>query len=289
MSALTSTSSDVAHRTIVERRLATMRVAIGVLLLVRTTPVLHALGVRFASDSSPLVGWPHEGWTTKLVSVPASVLAFAAVARTVAAIGFLLGVSVGPCGVAVALLGWLGMASDTLGWINSLHLLYVTTLLLATTGCDRALTISRPPPWSDDPTSGLWLMRALLLSLYAWTGIAKLNRAWLGGDTLELFIADGSLRGPLFQWLHAQPHARVAFAWTVMVFELSIGPALLARRTRRIAIAAAITFHALVELTVRPDVFGWICVVLAFGFVDEAPRAPVASATPPASDVMARL
>ncbi|MFI5300711.1 MAG: HTTM domain-containing protein, partial [Polyangiales bacterium] len=107
-------------------------------------------------------------------------------------------------------------------------------------------------------------------------------------STLELFIADGSLNGRWFQWLHAEPHARVAFAWIVMIFELSIGPALLARRTRKLAVAAAIMFHLLVELTVHPDVFGWICLVLLFSFVDDAPRAPEASPSTRASEATAR-
>jgi hypothetical protein len=49
----------------------------------------------------------------------------------------------------------------------------------------------------------------------------------------------------------------------VVAFELSLGPALLVRRTRRIALLAAFAFHGLLQLTTSPDFLGFgMCALL---------------------------
>jgi hypothetical protein len=79
------------------------------------------------------------------------------------------------------------MSQDALCFINTLHLLFLATILLALTdaGCTRAL-------WPDPPgsaRSGLWLVRCSVVSVYAWSGIAKLQSNWLHGEALDALFA----------------------------------------------------------------------------------------------------
>ena len=102
------------------------------------------------------------------------------------------------------------------------------------------------------PEPSRWLVRIFLASIYFWAGLYKLRADWLDGRTLELLQQSGALTS---RFMHSEPQRRVA-AWLVVAFELSLGPALLVRRTRRTALLSAFAFHALLQLTTSPDFLG---------------------------------
>ena len=66
------------------RRLGRSRVAIGALILLRTTPILAPLDLPFLRSAYPLLGWPDGRWT--VAGLPPAIAALLCILRTVAAV-----------------------------------------------------------------------------------------------------------------------------------------------------------------------------------------------------------
>jgi hypothetical protein len=64
----------------------------------------------------------------------------------------------------------------------------------------------------------------------------------------------------------------------VVATELVLGPLLLWPRTRRIAGVAALTFHAVLEVSLHPDFFGFAMAVLLLAFAQRTPVRRLAAA-----------
>ena len=74
-------------------------------------------------------------------------------------------------------------------------------------------------------------------------------------------------------------HARTSAVATVAL-ELALAPLLLVRRTRTAGVVFACAMHTIFELTVRPDVLGWVMVAMLLAFVEARPREPGGKAGP---------
>src|SRR5581483_5904788 len=120
------------------------------------------------------------------------------------------------------------------------------------------------PPGAQTP----WLAHAFVFSVYAWSALAKLDVAYLSGRTLGVLHAAGFLRGSLADALFATPERCRLAAWAVVLVEASLGPLLIARRTRTGALLGALTMHAAFEWTAHPDVFSWVMAALLLTFLD---------------------
>jgi hypothetical protein len=119
--------------------------------------------------------------------------------------------------------------------------------------------------------------------VYVWSGLAKLNGSWLSGEALASFRETGSIAGPLADALASSPRLLPGAAWLVALTELAIGPLLLARRTRRVAVVAALGFHAVLESVVHPDFFGFAMAILLLAFVGDTEGAEVTDREMPTS------
>jgi hypothetical protein len=241
------------------RALAIIRIAVGVIFIVRTTPLLVPLGFRFAEG--PLVGWPDGRWHIALLALPAWVVGGLAIVRTLAALCFTLGLRARVAGIVASAAGWLVLGEDALGYVNSLELLHMATLVVALADSSAELAVRPDAPRSI--RSSLWLVRALPLSVYAFSGVAKLNAQFLSGRALEGFCADGYIQGigsMVCSWAHP---ASIAVACG----ELALPWLLAFRVTRRVGLALAVAFHVGLELAMRPDVFGWLMVALLVAFL----------------------
>jgi hypothetical protein len=247
------------------RPLGLARVLLGALVLLRTTPLLAPFHPPFLSGASPLLGWPTHEWhfAATGLGLPDVAVAALCVVRTLAATLFAAGVRAREAGVAGALAGWLVLAQDESGYINTLHLLYMGMAVLAVAGSGAAAALR--PERAVLPESGVLLLRAFVASVYAWSGIAKLNASWLAGEALASFHAQGIVRGPLVDALLASHAGQLVCAWGVAALEIALGPLLLVRRTRRVAVVLALALHALLEVTVHPDVFGFAMAALLVG------------------------
>jgi hypothetical protein len=248
------------------RRLGVARIAIGVLFLVRTTPLLFLFPGLVAHHGGPLFGWPSPGWDVAYAGLvlPRLVIEALCVIRTVSAALFTIGLATRPAGLVAAACGYAVYAQEPFTFIFTLHVLYLATALLAMTDARSAFALRPVPP--ESPRSSVLLVRAFLVSIYAWSAIGKMHASWLDGSTLEALYADGHAVGPIADALFTRPHLRVAAAWGTVIVEAALGPLLLARRTRAAGVLVACILHALFEITLHPDVFGWVAVALLVVF-----------------------
>jgi hypothetical protein len=147
----------------------------------------------------------------------------------------------------------------------------------------RSATI---PAWS------LWVIRAQVGIVYVFGGIAKLGADWLGGRPMIAWVTSRSAPGagyPLCEalvWLTGSPRAAgLALAWGGMAFDLAIVPLLLWRRTRPVALAVAIGFHAANELNFSIGIFPYMATALTLSYLDPGwPRRILPTALLPPSD-----
>jgi hypothetical protein len=136
--------------------------------------------------------------------------------------------------------------------------------VLSLGGAGSALALR--PEREIDPPSGRALVQALVVSVYAWSGLAKLNGSWLSGDALARFHEGGLVGGALADLVLGSPARCVAVAWILAITEMAIGPLLLWPRSRKAAIVAALFFHTALEQAVHPDFFGFAMAVLLLSF-----------------------
>jgi len=255
------------------------RIVFGSLVLLRTTPLLALLHLPYLDDTGPLLGWPTTAWRVAAfgLALPPGVVAALCVARTLAAILFTIGVRVAASGIAGGVLGWIVLSQDAMGYINTLHLLFLGMVVLGAGGAGAFLAL-RPDPVVD-PSSGVALVRALVVSVYLWSGLAKLNGSWLSGGALAQLYEHGMVRATLAEPLLTWTPGRTATAWAIAAIELTLGPLLLWTRSRRVAVVAALTLHAGLEAAVHPDFFGFAMAALLLSFV--SPRVAASTGTNP--------
>jgi hypothetical protein len=91
----------------------------------------------------------------------------------------------------------------------------------------------------------LWALRAQFAVVYVFGGVAKLNGDWLlRAQPLSIWLGrHGAL--PLLGGVLAQPWVAYAMSWAGALFDLSIVPLLLGRRTQPLAMVALGLFHLL--------------------------------------------
>ena len=237
------------------RRLGWARAAIGTLILLRTTPLLAPFDWPFLRSASPLLGWPDGGWT--VAGLPSVIVALLCILRTASACCFAIGYRARVAGLVCGLSGLAILIDDPFQFFFTAFQLYLSAIVLSLTDAGGAFALFPTPVRS--PESSRWLVRIFLASIYFWAGVYKLRADWLDGRTLELLQQSGALTS---RFMHSELLHRVA-AWLVVAFELSLGPALLVRRTRRIALLAAFAFHGLLQLTTSPDFLGFgMCALL---------------------------
>jgi hypothetical protein len=95
------------------------------------------------------------------------------------------------------------------------------------------------------PVWMLWALQAQFGLVYFFGGVAKLNGDWLlRAQPLSLWLAR-SADLPLVGDLLAAPQAAFALSWAGALFDLSIVPLLLWRRSRAIAFVVLLAFHLL--------------------------------------------
>jgi hypothetical protein len=263
------------------RALGYARMALGLLFLVRTTPLSFLVGAPFRAQTLPLLGWPTAEWTVAVtgVALPGAVVASLCVLRTMAAVLFTCGVRARWCGIVASVCGYLVLAQDRFAFVNSLHLLFLATFVVA-------LTVA-PTPERELVASSVRFVGIFLASIYFWAGIAKVQPEWLSGHALDAQARAGAFAGPLGA-LVGRAAVRSVASWTIPAVELGVAVLLLLDR-RRIAIVAALLFHLVVELTVNPDTLGWQMAVLLVAIWPSAERsirerAPRATMDPVARD-----
>lgn len=136
---------------------------------------------------------------------------------------------------------------DETNYLNHYYLVACVCLLLACLPLASvwSLDARRAPRLRREqlPVWMLWALRAQFALVYFFGGLAKLNRDWLiEAQPLGIWLARHQDLPWVGGWL-AQPGAAQLMSWAGALFDLSIVPLLLGRRTRPLAYALLVGFH----------------------------------------------
>jgi len=145
-------------------------------------------------------------------------------------------------------------------YINHFYLYCLLAGLLALSPAHCAASADvragRVAPSATTPIWTRWLLQFQLGLVYFFAGLAKLNPDWWAGASLRVWLAPKAhylLIGPLL----AQPWLPVWMSRAGLAFDLLLVPLLLWRRTRPLALAAAVFFHISNVLIFGLGTFPW--------------------------------
>jgi hypothetical protein len=113
-----------------------------------------------------------------------------------------------------------------------------------------------------------------LVIMYWHTAISKLNSAWLGGDALEMILADGALTRPVGELMLSMPGLLMLATWGTLAWECA-GPLLLlspwkTRWLRPIGLAGFVALHIGIELTMEVLIFSFCSLAALLVFLPSA-------------------
>jgi hypothetical protein len=161
----------------------------------------------------------------------------------IAAIAFAIGWRTTFSGVLLAALIGYSILVDQQTYSNHLYLMTIIVLLLVPAHAGGALSIDA---WlgrraSDVPYWPVFLLKAQVSIIYAFSALAKLNPSYLSGDVLVGFLRDS---GPLHIPLAYQTSTMgTILAAGSIAGELFLAVALWSTRWRRMALAVGVMMH----------------------------------------------
>jgi len=178
----------------------------------------------------------------------------------VCALGILTGFLYRLC-AALFCAGWIYLfLLDKAYYQNHYYLVCLLSFWMAVLPAHRTFSLDarlRPSLRSQTvPAWMLWALRGQIAVPYVMGGIAKISPDWLRGEPMRYWIFSG--RYPYLGESLQQEWVVWAFSYGGMLFDLLIVPALLWRRTRWLAIAASLFFHASNHLVYPIGVFPWL-------------------------------
>lgn len=160
---------------------------------------------------------------------------------------------------------------DKTNYLNHYFLVIWLCLLMAFLPMHRMWSLDarrRPGLRSQTvPAWALWALRGQVALVYVFGGIAKLKHDWLvEAEPMTTWLAastDFPLVGPLFE----QAWVAYALSYAGLVFDLSIVPLLLWRRTRVLAYVAVVAFHLITARLFHLGMFPWIMMASSLLFL----------------------
>jgi len=107
------------------------------------------------------------------------------------------------------------------------------------------------PYWS------LWTMKTLIVIVYTYAGIAKLNEDWLRGEPL-LHWLPARQNIPIVGYFLAKPWLAFLFSYGGLFLDTFIGAALWFKKTRLIGFIGVFFFHLMNKLIFNIGIFPWV-------------------------------
>lgn len=145
-------------------------------------------------------------------------------------------------------------------YLNHFYLVCLYALLLAVVPAHRAFSMDaarhRELRTTLVPVWTLWLLRAQILIVYFFGGVAKLNSDWLQGEPMRLWLAKRA-EFPLIGPFVSQEWLIYFFSYGGLLFDLGIVPLLLIRKTRWLAFALAAGFNLTNAWLFQIGIFPW--------------------------------
>ncbi len=137
-------------------------------------------------------------------------------------------------------------------YLNHMYLIALLSFLLIFVPVHRAFSVDawlRPGLRAQTaPAWALWLLRAQIGIPYFYGGLAKLNRDWLRGEPVRMWLEP----------LSTQEWVVYLVCYGGLLFDLLVVPALLWRRTRPYAFTLALCFHATNAVVFEIGIFPWL-------------------------------
>jgi len=257
--------SEALNRPLDAASVAAFRVAFGAMLLIST--------IRFFA----------HGWVREFYAVPTHFFAYWGFAWVeplplfgmyalyaliaLAAACLMLGIAARPA----AALGALGFGyahfCDKANYLNHYYLITLLLALLAFLPVDREFSVRalrRPGERRGQVRAWvLYLLRFQIGVVYVFGGLAKVDADWLlNAEPLRIWLS-ANAELPVLGRILNEPWAAFLFSWCGALFDLSIVPLLLWRRTRAPAYVLVLVFHVLTALLFRIGIFPWVMVVNA--------------------------
>jgi hypothetical protein len=166
---------------------------------------------------------------------------------------------------------------ETALYLNHFYFIELLAILLVFVPAHRVWSVDAwSRDWPNDgpsPAWALWLLRFQVGVLYVGGGVAKLESDWLHGQPMSMWLShrtDFPLIGRFFD--HA--YAGITAAWLGLFFDLFIVFAVAWRRTRLIALVAALAFHFTNDQLFSIGVFPFLALACLLLFCDpDWPRA----------------
>jgi vitamin K-dependent gamma-carboxylase len=150
---------------------------------------------------------------------------------------------------------------DKSNYLNHYVLVTLVATLVAILPLSEGLsptTLRSPQPPFVARRWMLWLLRFAFATVYVFGGLGKLGADWLfAGQPLRIWLSANAGLPVLGRWL-VHPLAPLVFSWCGLLFDLSIVPLMLWRKSRSAAFAVAVVFHVLTSLLFRIGLFPWI-------------------------------
>src|ERR1700682_2191983 len=152
---------------------------------------------------------------------------------------------------------------DQARYVNHTYLICLFSFLLIFVPAHRALSVDswlNPKIHSQTtPAWTLWLLRTQMGVVYFFGGVAKLSPDWLQGEPMRTEMARNS-DVPILGRFFREEWAVSAMSYGGLLFDLSIVPLLLWRRTRMPAFCVALVFHFFNARWFNIDVFPWLAI-----------------------------
>lgn len=160
---------------------------------------------------------------------------------------------------------------DRSNYQNHYYLLLLLSWLLTCLPLNRSFAVDaleRPElRWATVPSWALWLVRFHIAVPYFFGGLAKLNGDWLAGAAMRDFLALNTDAPWVGSWF-ATSNAALLFAWGGLVFDLSVAPLLLWRRTRILAYGSSALFHLANHFLFSIHIFPWFMLLATTVFFE---------------------
>lgn len=124
--------------------------------------------------------------------------------------------------------------------------------------------------WGEEWTTPAWalyLIRFHIALPYVFGGLAKLDSDWLLGVPMQQML-ESKREMPIIGSLISGPGMGMAFAWSGLLFDLLIVPALLWKPTRAIAFTMAVIFHLMNAALFDIHIFPWMMLVCSTIFFE---------------------
>ena len=255
--------------------LVAFRIAFGSLMVV-------AVARYFAHDwigqffVAPRVFFPYPGLEWIVPLPPAAMYGLFAVLGA-AALCIVVGLWYRPACALFCLGFTYAHLIDRTNYLNHYYLVSLLSALMVVLPLHRAASLDawRRPALraAVAPAWAMWLLRFQLAVVYAFGAVAKLNPDWLlHAQPLRIWLGanlDLPVIGPWFE----QPWAAYACSYAGLLFDATIVPLLLWRRTRPFAYAAVVVFHLLTARLFPIGMFPWLMIALTpIFFAPEWPR-----------------